>query len=237
VSDLPVRTDSSVKIMSLSPLGENHVELLPGNDQAPQAANGALLPSQKYIDFNSLTAQLTELNPQVEGLMHTLNDRATEVKVTIQRVNDLLSPQNRANLSATLADTRGLVEDVRPQMNTALHNVNTISDKVQPLIEDFRKTSAEADKALSGINSMVGENQSDVHQAVLELRRALSNMTQATAQLNQTLNANSDNIDEMLDNMRHVTENMKEFTSTIKTRPYTLIRASNPREHKTGEQQ
>jgi len=45
------------------------------------------------------------------------------------------------------------------------------------------------------------------------------------------------NIDELLDNMRHVTENLKEFTSTIKTRPYTLFRASNPREHKTGEQQ
>ena len=41
----------------------------------------------------------------------------------------------------------------------------------------------------------------------------------------------------ILDNMRHVTENLKEFTATIKTRPYTLIRASNPREHKTGEQQ
>jgi len=41
----------------------------------------------------------------------------------------------------------------------------------------------------------------------------------------------------MLDNMRHVTQNFKEFTATIKTRPYTLIRASNPREHKTGEKQ
>ena len=44
-------------------------------------------------------------------------------------------------------------------------------------------------------------------------------------------------LDELLDNMRHVTENLKEFTATIKTRPHTLIRASNPREHKTGEQQ
>ncbi|MGH9676137.1 MAG: hypothetical protein ACRD36_03465, partial [Candidatus Acidiferrum sp.] len=57
-----------------------------------------------------------------------------------------------------------------------------------------------------------------------------------TARLNTTLDANSDNLDEMLDNLRHVTENLKEFTETIKTRPYTLIRASNPHEHKTGEQ-
>jgi methyl-accepting chemotaxis protein len=84
---------------------------------------------------------------------------------------------------------------------------------------------------------MVGENRADVRQAVIELRRTLTTMTDASARIDQTLDVNSENIDELLDNVRHVTENLKEFTATIKTRPYTLIRASNPREHKTGEQQ
>src|SRR5947209_14437975 len=42
-SDLTVKTDSKVKIMSLSPLGDNHLEILPGSPQAPVAADGALL--------------------------------------------------------------------------------------------------------------------------------------------------------------------------------------------------
>src|SRR6476661_8146749 len=36
-SDLPVKSDSSVKIMSMSPLGDNHVEIFPGSAQAPRA--------------------------------------------------------------------------------------------------------------------------------------------------------------------------------------------------------
>ena len=55
--------------------------------------------------------------------------------------------------------------------------------------------------------------------------------------LDQTLDVNSENIDELLENLRHVSENLKQFTNTIKTRPYTLIRSSNPREHKPGERQ
>src|SRR5216683_2561790 len=207
-SDLPVKTDSSVKIMSMSPLGDNHLEIYPGSAQAPRAASGAALPSLKYVDFNALTAQLNDLNPQAQELLRNLNDRASEVKETIARVNDLLGPQNRANLAATIANARGMLEENRPQIKTTLHNVNA-----------------------------VGENRADVRQAVVELRRTLTNMTDASARLDQTLDVNSENIDELLDNMRHVTENLKEFTSTIKTRPYTLIRASNPREHKTGEQQ
>jgi len=37
-SDLPVKTDSSVKIMSMSPLGDNHLEIYPGSAQASRAA-------------------------------------------------------------------------------------------------------------------------------------------------------------------------------------------------------
>jgi len=164
-----------------------------------------------------------------------LNDRASEVKETIAHVNDLLGPQNRANLAATIANARGMLEENRPQIKTTLQNVNAVSEKLQPLLEDFRKTSAEANQTLNHVDAMVGENRADVRQAVVELRRTLTNMTDATARLDQTLDVNSENIDELLDNMRHVTENLKEFTSTIKTRPYTLIRASNPREHVTGE--
>lgn len=235
--DLPIKTDSNIKIMSLSPLGDNHLEVLPGSAEAARATSGALLPSQKYIDFNALTAQLNDLNPQVQELLHTLNDRASEVKETIARVNDLLGPQNRANFAATLANARGMIEENRPQIKTTLRNVNAVSEKLQPLLEDFRKTSAEANQALSHIDALVGENRADVRQAVVELRSTLTNMTDASARLDQTLDVNSENIDELLDNMRHITENLKEFTATIKTRPYTLIRASNPREHNPGGQQ
>ncbi len=236
-SDLPVKTDSSVKIMSMSPLGDNHLEIYPGSAQAPRAASGAALPSLKYVDFNALTAQLNDLNPQAQELLRNLNDRASEVKETIARVNDLLGPQNRANLAATIANARGMLEENRPQIKATLHNVNAVSEKLQPLLEDFRKTSEQANQTLNHVDAMVGENRADVRQAVVELRRTLTNMTDASARLDQTLDVNSENIDELLDNMRHVTENLKEFTATIKTRPYTLIRASNPREHKTGEQQ
>lgn len=236
-AELPVKTDSHVKIMSMSPLGDNHVEVLSGTPQAGNAANGALLPSDDYVDFNALAAQINNIAPKAQELLVTLNDRAGELKETVQRVNDLLSPQNRANLSATLANTRGMIEENRPQLKATLQNVHALTEKLDPLLADFRKTSAEANETLNHIDGMIGENRADVRQAVIQLRRTLVTMNDVVARLDQTLDVNSENIDEILDNMSHVTENLKEFTATIKARPYTLIRASNPREHKPGEKQ
>src|ERR1700730_13226410 len=53
--DVLVKTDSRVKIMRLSPLGDNHLEVYPGSLQAAAAAPGSLLPSDNYVDFNALT--------------------------------------------------------------------------------------------------------------------------------------------------------------------------------------
>jgi phospholipid/cholesterol/gamma-HCH transport system substrate-binding protein len=236
-SDLPVKIDSKTKIMSLSPLGENHLEIVPGTASAALAKDGSLLPSEDYLDFNALTKRINDIAPDAQQLLRTLNDRAVELKVTVDRVNDLLSAQNRANLAATLATTRGMLEEDRPQIKSTLTHLNAVTEKLQPLLDDFRKTTAEANKTLDHIDSLIGENRADVHQAVLELRKTLVNTTALTGSLDQTLNVNSDNIDELLDNLRQISENLREFSATIKARPYSLIRAVNPREHKPGEPQ
>jgi phospholipid/cholesterol/gamma-HCH transport system substrate-binding protein len=234
-SDLPVKTDSLVKIMSTTPLGDNHLEIFPGTPQAAEAPNGALLPSQAYIDLNSLLAQLNDLAPQAQQLLVQLSDRAGELKETVTRVNALLSAPNRANLAATLANTRGLLEENRPQIKSTLQNLNGGSQKLEPLLDDLRRTSAETNKALNNVDSLIGENRPDLHQAIGELRRSLTTVTDVTGRLDQTLDVNSENIDELLDNLRQATENLNEFTATIKNRPASLIRSTNPPEHKPGE--
>jgi phospholipid/cholesterol/gamma-HCH transport system substrate-binding protein len=234
-SDLPVKSDSLVKIMSTTPLGDNHLEIFPGTPQAAEAPNGALLRSQAYIDLNSLLAQLNELAPQAQQLFIQLSDRAGELKETVARVNALLSAPNRANLSATLATTRGLLEENRPQIKSTLQNLNGGSQKLGPLLDDLRRTSAETNKALNNVDSLIGENRPDLRQAIGQLRRSLTTVTDVTGRLDQTLDVNSENIDELLDNLRQATENLNEFTATIKNRPSSLIRSTNPPEHKPGE--
>src|SRR5580704_10718432 len=236
-TDLPVKTDSHAKIMSMSPLGDNHLEILPGGAQTALAPPGSVLPADPYVDFNALTAQINDLAPQAKDLIQSLNDRATELKVTVDRVNDLLNNQNRANLSATLADTRGMIEENRPRIKSTVQHLETVSQKIEPLLQDLRNTSDQANKALTHLDELLGENRADVRQAVADLRKSLSTLTDITGRVDQTLDVNSANIDELLDNFRRVSQNLKEFTDTIKKRPYTLIRATNPREHKPGEQQ
>lgn len=104
-----------------------------------------------------------------------------------------------------------------------------------PLIDDLKKTTNQANIALSHIDATVMEDRPDLHQAVSELRATLTSTSALTDQLNSILNTNSDDLDVIIANLRDVTENLKAFTETIKTRPASLIRSSAPPEHQPGQ--
>jgi phospholipid/cholesterol/gamma-HCH transport system substrate-binding protein len=232
---LPIKADSKVRIMSMSPLGENHVEVMAGTQQAPSAPPGTVLPSVPYTDFNALTEEIAELGPKAQQLLTTLNQRTTELQETIARLNDMLNAQNRTNLSATLSNTRGMLEENRPALKSSLNQVESASHKMGPLLDDLRKSSAEANKAIEHVDALLVEDRPEIHSALVELRQNLAQLQQLTGQLNSTLDTNSENIDELLENMRHVSENLREFTEIIKARPSTLIRSSTPKAHKPGQ--
>lgn len=233
--DVPVKTDSSASITSTSPLGENYLSIVPGTNAAPRAPAGAELKPVEYIGFSDIEAQLNQLGPVASKLLNNLNSRVEEMQVTLERVNDLLNDKNRGNLSASLGNVRGMLDENRPALRSTINHLNEASAKMTPLLEDLRKTVAEAREALGHVDATLTENRPDLRESIVELRKVLTTADSLTDQLDRTLNSNSENLDEIIENMRHVSENLKQFTETIKTRPYTLIRSSGPKPRAPGE--
>jgi phospholipid/cholesterol/gamma-HCH transport system substrate-binding protein len=232
--DIPVKTDSTVVITSTSPLGENFLEILAGTPPAPRAPRDAVLKAKEPTSFSDIADRISELTPAANELIRNLNDRVVEVKVTLARVNDLLNDQNRENISASLGNVRGMLQEDRPLVHSTLTHVNDASAKIEPLIENFQKTVKQVDVTLDKVDGMISDNRADIRQSIIDLRQALANANSMVASLNTTVVSNSENLDEIIDNLRHVTENLNSFTETIKTRPYTLIRDSEPKAHKPG---
>jgi phospholipid/cholesterol/gamma-HCH transport system substrate-binding protein len=232
---VPVKTDSIAEITSVSPLGDNFLGIVPGTLDAPRAQKDAVLKSIEYTSLADVAAMISQLGPNANVLIGNLNDRVVALKDTMDRINDVLSAQNRQNISGSLASLNGMLAENRANLRSTLSNVNATSAKLAPLIDDFRKTAAQANDTLAHADAMIGEDRPDLKKAISDLRTSLASVQSLTAQLDNTLGANNENLDEIIDNLRHITENMNEFTETIKTRPYTLIRASGLKAHEPGE--
>lgn len=234
--DIPVTTETKTTISSTSPLGENFLGLKPGeNPNAPRALPNSVIPSKEYTSFNDLGDMIANLEPNAQELIKNLNARVIELKETLSRVNDLLNDRNRANISDSLANVRGILAENRSAIHSAVNNINSSSAKLDKLLDDLKKTAAKANETLDHVDGMVTENRAEIHKAVLDLRKTLASTVEITDQINRLLSTNSENLDEIIENLRHITENMNDFTETIKNNPSTLIRYSAPKEHKPGQ--
>jgi phospholipid/cholesterol/gamma-HCH transport system substrate-binding protein len=233
--DVPIKTDSVAQITSNSPLGDNFLGIVPGSVAAAKAPEGSTLKSIEYTSFADLTDLLAQLGPNANTLITNLNERVVALKETMDRINDVLSPENRANISGSLSELHGMLGENRAVVHSALNNVNAMSAKLGPLLDDFRKTSAQANDTLAHIDATISEDRPELRKAIVDLRQSLDAAVTLTSQLNRSLDTNTENLDEILDNLRHVTENLNSFTETIKTRPYTLIRSSDVKPREPGQ--
>jgi phospholipid/cholesterol/gamma-HCH transport system substrate-binding protein len=233
--DIPVKTDSMVEVTSNSPLGENFLGVLAGTNPAPRAPAGSTIKSKEPVSFADITAKINDLAPTVNELIVNLNSRVVELKETLNRVNDLLNDRNRANVGESLANVRGMLEEDRPLVHSTLEHINTASAKLTPLIDDFHKTTLEANQTLDRIDSMIKDNRPDIRESVKKLRSSLTKADSIVSQLDNTIANNSENLDEIIDNIRRITENMNAFTETIRARPYLLLRSTEPKPHEPGQ--
>jgi len=233
--NVPVKTDSLAKIASLSALGENFLEIMPGKPESPLAKSGAFLPSKEFFGITDVADILNALGPDVQDLISNLNDRVTQIKITLDRANDLLNDQNREHVSGSLGNLDNMLAENRPHIKSSLSHIDETTAKLGPTVDQFKQTAKQADDTLKKIDDLLGENRADLKASIQQLRKTLGDANTLVDQLNRTLNTNGENIDETLENIRLATENLREFTDTIRARPYSLIRTVQPPEHKPGE--
>src|SRR6202050_334259 len=131
---VPVKTDSLAEITRNSPLGDNFLGIRPGSLAAPRAQKGAVLNSVEYTSLADVAGMIAQLEPNANSLINNLNDRVVTLKVTLDRVNDLLNDENRKNISGTVAELHGMLAENRANLKNTLNNVNAMSGKLNPLI-------------------------------------------------------------------------------------------------------
>jgi phospholipid/cholesterol/gamma-HCH transport system substrate-binding protein len=233
--NVPVKTDSIAKISALGALSDNFVELGTGTKDGQLAPSGSELKSAETLGIADLGDMIGGLTPIANETLQNLNQRLTELQVTIVRVNDLLNDKNRANISGSLGNLNAMLAEDRPKVSASLTNVQAASAKLVPLLDNLKKTMDEANLTLGHVDALVVENREDIRTIVVELRETMLTASSLLDQLKNTAEDNSDNIDQIVLNIRATTENMKELTDSLKSNPSLLIRGSSLKDRKPGQ--
>jgi ABC-type transporter Mla subunit MlaD len=182
--------------------------------------------------------------PDAQKTLKSLNTDLNGLQTTIAQANDLLNEKNRATIAAALNNLNGaiaelrpeigrtlkhaddLIVDAQPKISSTLADVQELTKKIAPMLDDLKKTIKTADDTIAHVDGTLGENREDLRASVTALRRVLDQSNALVGQLNATLNDNSDDIDESVENIRQATENLRQLTDMLRTSPASIIRGT-----------
>jgi phospholipid/cholesterol/gamma-HCH transport system substrate-binding protein len=230
-----VKMNSIAKVATLGALSDNYVEIGTGTRDSPLAPPGSELKSVETLGIADIGDMIGNLTPVADQVLRNLDQRLTELQVTLVRVNDLLNDNNRANIGKSLGNLNAMLADSRPKVAASLTNVQAASAKLVPLLDNLKTTMDQANVVLSHIDSVVVENRQDIRAIVVELKGTLLTASALMEQLKNTTDLNTDNIDQIVENIRVTTQNMRQLTDLLKANPSALIRGNNVKDRKPGE--
>jgi len=206
-STTPVRTDTVASIEMQGITGVAYIQLIGASESAPP------LKAAKGEDMPTITASSSALESVVKSAPELIS-AAIEL---MNRGSALMSDDNRAAISATLASVSeivgefalhkdaigAMIEDAR----TTLDNVRTTSDEiskvttgleddVQGLITETSQTLATLRTTLENADRTITTAEPDIKATLADLKDAAASIRQAAASAQQILVANQEPLDD-----------------------------------------
>ena len=226
--DVPVNEMSIAKISSLSALGDNYIEVTPGDRDAPRIPPGGVVPAEEAISFSDITAKVAEVTDNANLLMTDLKD---DISLLIGDLRDLTAnlqeftgEENQQNVRSMLSNANELIEDQGPKLDRITTQISEVLERVDATVTDLRRVAETADKTVANVNRTVEETREPIKRDIEELEATLVEAREMLEEIRAIVAVNSININDTLENFRVTSENLEQFSDEIRQRPWSLIR-------------
>lgn len=227
-SDVPVNTKSVAKIASLSALGQNYLEITPGEFSAPRIQTDGVIPSVETITLDDITKKISGIADTAQIMMRDVSAdfraAANESKEVLRNLEKLTSEKNQRNVEAMLENTNALVVELRPKLNEMTDQISATLNRMDGLADDLQKVARSADTTIGNVNELIAETRPDLKRDLEELGRTLVEARQLIEEVGTLVSSNEENIHESAENFRVASENIEQLTDELRQRPWSLIR-------------
>lgn len=174
--DVPLHTDAHARIANLGLLGERYVEIDPGSQKAP-VAQGEVVTLR-----STQTASMDEITNEVAAIAKDVRAITTSLRGVVggpqgqERLDDIVE-----NVRLITADVRALILANRANVDATLLNTREITEHLRREIPRLAST---LDRVANQIGGTVGENREDVRGVVQNLRTLSADLRVTADNLN-----------------------------------------------------
>jgi phospholipid/cholesterol/gamma-HCH transport system substrate-binding protein len=235
----PVNEKSVATLGSVSIMSDPALEVSTGSNAAPRLAPGASIPSADTPSLDELVAKVAVIADNADGLITQVKEElggiSGDARRLLANLNSVTGPENQLQIHGILQQANGLLASERPKIDHLTDQVQALTQHADVMIGKAGPVIDHADNTIQNVNATVTDLREPVRTDLTELQSTLNQARTLLASMQVIVNANDDKIDDTLDNLRVATDNLDQLTDTLKQRPWSLVRTTQPQERKVPQ--
>ncbi len=216
----PVNEKSIAKLGSVSVVSEPALLVSTGGNDAPRVPPGQTIPSQETVSLDEIAGKLATVTDNANGLIIQVKDELGNISGDAQKL--LLT------LNSVATDERPKIDHIADQLVALTQHADGLMAKIGPVV-------GHADDTIQNVNGTISGLREPIHADLAELQTTLQQAKNLLADVQGVVRTNDLKIDDTVENLRVATDNLGQLTDQLKQRPWSLIRAKQPKERKVPE--
>lgn len=201
--DWPIPKDSIAKMMSTGLLADVAIGITEGVSKTPAPPNSELRSAESadiFAAMNELAGQITILTrDQIAPLIKSLSQHVDSIASVIDKNTPELVEQSKVLLSRLNVASDSMNDILKPENRAALSA--TLSN-VRDLTKELKTTQQKLDDALAQLDSIAKENRPGIRDSVDDLRAIMSALSGRMESIMQHMEVASRNFDEFAREVR-----------------------------------
>ena len=163
-----IRTDSVVSIRTEGIVGDEYISIREGSNGAPEAPDGATLPSKEPFDLGAALEKGSALLDKGSALLDNVQGSVTDLHGRLDVALD--------SVTKTVNHVDGLVAVVQPDIRKMASNASQITDTINTIVSDLN-----AGKGPAGLLLKDEATRKQLQETLSNVQQAASNLSDASS--------------------------------------------------------
>ncbi|MBI5810552.1 MAG: MCE family protein [Deltaproteobacteria bacterium] len=167
-----VRDGSKARLSKEGFIGDAFIEITPGNPYGPETADNGMIPFERAGGMEEIISAARPVLEEVKEIIHYLNDPNGDIKATLANIRGFSSglADTRTEMRGALSEAGMAIREVRAlagkiskesgpmleESQSAIRNIEGLTLRLDPVIGNIEKVSAEAASAANRLPALAG---------------------------------------------------------------------------------
>jgi len=234
-SDIPIKTDSTARVVTSGLLGDGSLQIEPGSSDAPLLQQGGELLGQASPDFEEILMKMDEISIQaVNGLdlmTSFMNEVLLDTRPLLKNLKALLSEENITHIGKTLLKLEQTVDQSGPRFATLVTRLDSLSERLDKELEEVPRVMKTFSELGNDLRSAIGPNGIRLSKIIDRGEHTLTSVQESLS----VIDGNREELKLTIKDLQVTASNLKAFSQRIKERPFSLIRIHPEPDRRPGQ--